>query len=61
VTFRETGDARFPFEASVDGETWLVRIDEFPEEPSLYSLIVDGEVVERLMAWPAAWVRPERH
>jgi uncharacterized protein YjbI with pentapeptide repeats len=54
VTFRETDDARYPFEAVVDGKTWTVRINE----PSLYSLIVDGEVVEELMEWPAAWTRP---
>lgn len=58
VSFRATGDARYPYEASIDGTTWTVRVNEFPEEPSLYSLIVDGEVVEELMDWPAAWTRP---
>lgn len=58
VTFRETDDARYAFEASVDGRTWTIRINEFPEAPSLYSLIVDGEVIEELMEWPAAWTRP---
>lgn len=57
VTFRETADARYPFEAEVDGATWTVRINEFPEAPSLYSLVIDGEVVEELMEWPAAWTR----
>jgi hypothetical protein len=58
VSFQETGDAREPYEALVDGERWTVRINEFPEEPSLYSLLVDGAVVEELMEWPAAWSRP---
>lgn len=58
VTFRETGDARYPYEATVDGARWTVRLNEFPEEPTLYSLIVGDQVVEHLMAWPAAWTRP---
>jgi len=57
VLFHETGDARVPFAATVDGERWRVRLNEFPEEPSLYTLIVDGEVVEELMEWPKAWQR----
>lgn len=58
VTFRATDDARIPWAADVDGTRWTVRINEFPEEPSLYSLIIDGLVVEELMDWPAAWTRP---
>lgn len=59
TTFHSTGDARFPYEAVVDGELWRVRLNAFPEEPSLYSLLVGGEVVEELVAWPLAWARPE--
>ena len=58
VIFRETGDARHPFVATCDGKTWTVRINEFPAEPSLYTLIVDGEEVEELIEWPEAWTRP---
>ena len=59
ATFRATGDAMVPYEADVDGARWRVRVNEFPEEPSLYSLLVGDEVVEELMEWPAAWTRPE--
>lgn len=48
-----------PYEADVGGARWRVRVNEFPEEPSLYSLLVGDEVVEELMEWPAAWTRPE--
>jgi hypothetical protein len=58
VTFRASDDPRHPFEAVVDGKRWTVRINEFPEAPSLYTLIVDGEDVEELIEWPAAWSRP---
>jgi hypothetical protein len=60
VRFVATDDARHPYTAEVDGARWTVRVNEFPEEPSLYSLLVDGVVVEELMAWPAAWEHPDR-
>lgn len=59
VTFEQTGDPRFPYEAkNIEGKTWLVRLNEFPEEPFLYTLNIDGEPVEDLIEWPAAWIRP---
>jgi hypothetical protein len=58
VTFRATNDARYPYAADINGERWAVRINEFPEEPSVYSLLIDGQIVEELMDWPAAWTRP---
>lgn len=79
VTFTETGDARFPYQAvhegttfvrhaaptaharyeTVDeGRTWRVRINEFPESASLYTLFIDGDPVEELTDWPTTWQRP---
>lgn len=57
VTFGATADPRHPFEAQVEGELWTVRLNEFPER-SLYTLIVAGQEVEELAAWPPAWTRP---
>ncbi len=57
VNFRSTDDARYAFAADVGATRWTVRINEFPEEASLYSLLVDGLVVEELMDWPVAWMR----
>lgn len=57
LTFHPTGEPRVPYEAIVDGERWTVRINEFPEAPSLYSLLIDERVVEELMAWPSTWKR----
>lgn len=59
VTFRATGDPRHPYQATVDGATWTIRLDEFPAEPTLYSLLIDGVVVEGLLDWPPAWTRPD--
>lgn len=58
VRFLATDDARHPYAAEVDGSRWTVRVNEFPEEPSVYSLQVNGVVVQELMDWPAAWERP---
>jgi|GEM_PF-3132236 len=59
VEFHATDDPRHPFAADdIEGQRWTVRLDDFPESASLYTLIVDGEPVESLMEWPAAWRRP---
>jgi hypothetical protein len=57
VSFRRTASAERPYEAEVDGRRWTVRVNDFPAEP-LYTLLVDGEPVEDLDAWPPAWRRP---
>lgn len=60
VRFVATDDARHPYAAGVDGARWTVRVNEFPDDASVYSLLVDGIVVEELMAWPTAWERSNR-
>ena len=60
VSFQATGDVRFPYKASVKGERWIIRINEFPESPSLYTLIVNDAEVEELIEWPNAWNRPDQ-
>ena len=57
IAWRETGDAEFPYEAQVNGERWVLRLNDFPEE-EMYSLLVDGREVERFNDWPKAWKRP---
>lgn len=49
-------DPEHPFEAEVDGERWLIRLGDFPEEP-LYTLLIDGEAVLTFDDWPATWRR----
>ena len=57
IAWRRTASAEIPFEAAVDGRRWTVRVNDFPAEP-LYTLLIDGEKVEDLDAWPGAWRRP---
>jgi hypothetical protein len=58
VDWRLSGDPLHPWEADVDGARWRVRINDFPEEEFVYSLLVDGQVVEEFNDWPGVWTRP---
>jgi hypothetical protein len=58
VDFQQSDDSPTPWEANVDGQQWQVRINDFPEEDYLYSLLVDGSVVEEFQDWPTCWTRP---
>ena len=59
VTWAETSDPFFPYEAQVGGERWVLRLNDWPDEPSLYTLFVGSQAVLELQAWPAAWNRPQ--
>ncbi|WP_084496367.1 pentapeptide repeat-containing protein [Aquamicrobium defluvii] len=59
VSFEETGDPRYPYEAKdIEGKTWTVRLNAFPDEHCAYTLHIDHEPTENLTEWPAAWKRP---
>ena len=57
VTWLSTDDPEQPFQATVSGVTWQVRLNDFPAEP-LYTLIIDGQSIGDLEEWPASWQRP---
>jgi hypothetical protein len=59
IVWEPTGDGEFPYRAVVDGNTFIIRVNDFPAEP-LYTLLVNDDEVEDLEDWPSAWVRPER-
>jgi hypothetical protein len=45
------------FVASVDGQRWTIRLNDFPEEP-LYTLFVEGRPIlhfDEWPRWPGAW------
>lgn len=46
--------ANIVYAADVDCERWLIRLNDFPEEP-LYTLIVAGKEVIHFNEWPAWW------
>jgi hypothetical protein len=51
-------NAEYPFIAFVDGETWAIRINDFPEN-SMYTLIVAEDEVLSFDDWPIAWKMPQ--
>lgn len=59
IVWSGTSDAEHPYRARVDGQDWVVRIGDFPEE-SLYTLFIEGSEIESFDDWPAAWTRPDK-
>jgi hypothetical protein len=57
VSWTKGADPAYPYEARVDGRSWVIRLGDFPAEP-LYTLIVDGEAIGAFDTWPGAWTRP---
>lgn len=58
IDFEAEADARLPYRASVDGQHWQVRVNDFPEHPAVYTLLIDGEEVADVAEWPSCWRRP---
>jgi hypothetical protein len=58
VTWEESDDVDYPFRATVGGEEWVIRINDFPEDP-LYTLIIGGQAIVDLDDWPPSWRRPK--
>jgi hypothetical protein len=57
VSWEETGDPVCPYKARVGPESWVVRVNDFPDE-NLYTLLKGGREAESFDEWPAAWSRP---
>lgn len=58
MTWRSTGDPERPWRAALHGVTYVIENGDFPVEPR-YTLVVDGQDVDHLDAWPRAWMRSE--
>lgn len=58
VRWQGTDDGEFPYVASVEGQQWRLRVNDFPAE-ALYTLLINGEEIADYDDWPAAWQRPD--
>jgi uncharacterized protein YjaG (DUF416 family) len=56
LSWRTTDDPAHPWAAEVDGNTWRVRVNDFPDE-LMYSLIIGGENAGDFHDWPETWRR----
>jgi len=57
VRWRATWSRAVPYQAELDGATWVLRQGAFPDE-ALYTLYIDGEAIGELDEWPEAWRHP---
>jgi len=58
VTWSKTNDPTALCGAHVGAETWIVRVNDFPEE-HLYTLYVNDEELGSFDEWPRRWSRAE--
>ena len=49
-------DGEFPYQTSIDGRHWEIRVNDFPAEP-LYTLMIDDQAALDLEDWPSVWKR----
>ncbi|MDM8516059.1 hypothetical protein QUF76_07665 [Desulfobacterales bacterium HSG16] len=57
LVWSETDNADVPYSACVDNENWIIRLNDFPEEP-LYTLLIEDRPVIDFDDWPKSWQRP---
>lgn len=58
VDWLGTGAATQPYRAAVGGDEWLIRVNEWPVEPTVYTLFVNGREAFGFDGWPDGWSRP---
>ncbi|MEI7769641.1 MAG: hypothetical protein WCI67_06630 [Chloroflexales bacterium] len=58
LTWERTQGAEFPFRTTADGAELTVRVNGFPEDPTIYTLLVGTVETVDFNDWPAAWTRP---
>lgn len=56
LNWSATGSPDFPWKTDVNGASWQVRLNDFPDEV-MYSFIVNGEVAGDFHDWPKGWQR----
>jgi len=57
IQWDHTGDAEHPYRAWVQSTWWVIRVNDFPEQPSVYSLFIDRREVAQIQRWPRAWTK----
>lgn len=58
LRFIATDDAEFPYVARDGAREWTVRVNDWPEDPTVYTLLSGGREVLDFDDWPEAWERP---
>jgi len=45
------------YKASINGQAWEIRLNDFPSEPA-YTLIVERQEILHFNDWPECWIKP---
>jgi uncharacterized protein YjaG (DUF416 family) len=56
LSWRATNDVDYPWSTEVAGETWRVRLNDFPDD-IMYTLIINDAVIGDFHDWPGCWRR----
>ena len=56
VGWKQATDPNYPYEAKMNGDKLVVRLNDFPDE-SLYTLLVYDKEVASFDDWPKQWSR----
>ena len=56
LSWHATGDVDHPWATEVAGETWRVRLNDFPDDV-MYTLIINDTVIGKFHDWPTTWQR----
>lgn len=54
LTWERGSDPLHPYEAQIEGERMVIRLNDFPDNP-LYTLLVNDEEVASFDEWPKQW------
>lgn len=55
VTWSRTDDAECPYNATINGSLWVLRLNDFPEEEK-YTLLIDKKAVLSFTETPNTWI-----
>jgi hypothetical protein len=57
ISWGRSADLDYPYEAEIDGEKLVIRLNDFPAE-RLYTLFVNDEEIASFDDWPKQWIKP---
>ena len=56
LSWHTTSDVDHPWATEVSGETWRIRLNDFPDD-LMYTLIINDAVIGKFHDWPKSWQR----
>ena len=58
VEWSKCRENNFVYKATVKSSIWMLRMNDFPDEP-LFTLFIDGKEILHFNDWPPAWTKPK--